>query len=65
MGKLKARIGWVVLALYAGLAVVGVSQTPEEKALVVERVLEAPQVMSGGGATGNGQWHSFLPGVFK
>ena len=65
MSKLKTRIAFLVLALYAGLAWVGVSHGPSDVVTAIgEAAPAAPQTLAGGDG-GQGQWHSFLPGVFK
>lgn len=76
MNSKRMRFGFLVLAVYATLGVVGVysqSPTPTTEICATDIVSIAKSAKSsstsgtsnGGGGSVNVEWHSFLPGAFK
>lgn len=79
MNSTRIRFGFLVLAVYAVLGVIGVySQSPAPAAsagVCASDIAELAGVASeadrqhsssdGGGGGVNVEWHSFLPGAFK
>lgn len=74
MNSKRIRFGFLVLAVYATLGVVGVySQSPTTStetcptdiASIASSAASTDRGRSSGGASANVEWHSFLPGAFK
>jgi hypothetical protein len=73
MNNKRMRFGFLVLAIYAALGVVGIaSRAPDASggvqfAAIAKSATNAATSASGGGgaADASAEWHSFLPGAFK
>lgn len=72
MNSKRMRFGFLVLAVYAMLGVVGLySQAPtsttEICATDIVNIAKSAEIgnSSSDGASANVEWHSFLPGAFK
>ena len=74
MNSKRMRFGFLVLAVYAVLGVIGVySQTSTSTleisvgniAALATGVEKASSTSGGGGGDSSAEWHSFLPGAFK
>lgn len=78
MNSIRMRFGFLVLAVYVMLGLVGVySQSPTSTTEIcatdvvnIARSADASRASAGGGgssssASANLEWHSFLPGAFK
>lgn len=74
MHSKRIRFGFLVLAVYATLGVIGVysqSPTPSTEvcatdiATIAASAASSDRSSSSGGGSTNVEWHSFLPGAFK
>ncbi len=75
MNSKRISFGFLVLAVYAMLGVVGLYSAPTstteicatDVVSIATSATSADQsrASSGGGSSANVEWHSFLPGAFK
>lgn len=72
MNNKRMRFGFLVLAIYGALGVVGIaSRAPDanggmQLAVLAKQAANAATSGDGGGAANASvEWHSFLPGAFK